>query len=784
MKPKSRTKLAILFSSVAPMILLAGAARAEAATDANSVNQVSDVVVTVFKRSESLLKVPAVVNVVSGNDLRSAGVSNVVDLQNVVPGVSIGTGGFGVNVAIRGVTSTDETSKGELGIAFNIDGAYIGRGQEEGVAFFDLDRVEVLKGPQGTLYGRSSTGGAINVISKRPELDTFDGYEKLEFGNYNTRRGEGAINIPLGDTLAVRVAGDFNRRDGYLKPTDASFAYKGTQYSLPGSGQPAKNDQDDTTGRVSVLYKPNADLTATVIVTDGTLGGVGQSAAVSDNLDAGGNKQFTIWGNPRPAWVDDNFINVNEQLNWKFGAAQLDLLGNEQRFRANTQNTNNNLPTDGANGNPLTVGNDHYEGHFKTTQFEARVSNIETGFLDYVVGANYYQEHIHESDHGFNAPLNPDGSIGGVSTWTTGIDALNTTQHTSYGVFGQATAHLNSALSLIAGVRYTRDHTNRVGTFAVGPPAGACTGDYPGDCVGGPNNGNEVDSKVTWKVGLNYQMDPANLFYASVATGFKPGGFNDFDPKTNSTAPYRPEDLTAYEVGYKGRPLDKLTFTSSLYYYDYSADQINGLVLFPLPGGGCCDGVLYTQVVPAKIYGWESEARYALTHDTTLTAALALEHSSFTTLNIIAPAFLGGAPNANFHNYSIPNTPNTVLNLGANHNIALAKEAQLRLHAGTKISSGYDLDDFANGVRFRAPSFTRSSATITYATPGDRLTVQLFIENIENKVQRTSGPNNYNGAFGGLTGNVPSPEASYGAGGLSYGVSTPRFFGIRLGSKF
>jgi iron complex outermembrane receptor protein len=102
------------------------------------------------------------------------------------------------------------------------DGAFIGRGQEQGVAFFDIDRVEVLRGPQGTLYGRSSTGGAINVITRKPVLDRFEGYARVEAGNYDTRRAEAAINIPLTPILAVRIAGNMNDRDGYLRPVDTT----------------------------------------------------------------------------------------------------------------------------------------------------------------------------------------------------------------------------------------------------------------------------------------------------------------------------------------------------------------------------------------------------------------------------------------------------------------------------------------------------------------------------------------------------------------------------------
>ena len=764
---------------------------AAAAQDAGAGN--GEIIVTAMKKSESVLKVPAAIQVLSGNDLKTVGVNNVSDIQNLVPGVNIGTGSFGTNVSIRGVTSSDETSKGELGIAFNIDGAFVGRGQEEGVAFFDLDRVEVLKGPQGTLYGRSSTGGAINVITKKPEIGHFDGYVNVEYGNYDTKRITAALNVPISDTLALRVAGNSNDRDGYLKPVNTTVdgaptaAGGGGPINLVAAGEPAKDDQHDRTGRFSLLFKPSSDVTATAIATVGHIGGVGQSAALLDNLNAGGSAQFDVVPNPVPTWVDENFANFNEQLNWKFGGAQLDLLGSEQHFSDHSQQAGNFNPFDtgSATAGP-SFALDDYQGVFSTTQFEARISNNGKGFLEYVAGVSYYHEHVHESDHNWVAPVNADGSLSATSDWSTAIDPVNTTQHKAYGVFAQLTAHPTDKLALIGGARYTHDDSNRVGTFAVGTPAAACS--YPNDCGAGqgagPNNGDAPDHKITWKLGVNYQASPNNLLYASVSTGFKAGGFNDFSPVTGTTAPYKPEQLTAYEIGYKGKPVQGLTFTSSLYYYNYSADQINGLTLFPTAAGVV--GVLFTQVVPTEIYGWENSLSYKVDHNTNLSVSLAYQHTRIIGLETGFLGYLTGAF-ANWHDYALPSAPPVVANLVATHSWDMAGGAQIRWRGAMKISSSYWLNDTANAVQYKQNAFTRSDASLTYATQGDRLTVQLFVENIENKLQKTAGPNGYNGTYGGFDGSVAAPEADgsfFPTKSMSFGVSTPRFMGVRMGVKF
>ncbi len=787
---KSSVKYSLLAScAVIALPLVSSQAHAQAAPDKKASSDSVEVIVTAQKRSENVLKVPVTISVLSGNELKSTGVNTVSDVQNSVPGVVVGTGSFGTNVAIRGVTSSDQTSKGELGVAFNIDGAFIGRGQEEGVAFFDLDRVEVLKGPQGTLYGRSSTGGAINVITKGPDIGSFGGYANVEIGNYNTTRATVALNVPVNDKLAFRLAVNSNDRDGYLKPSDATVtgspsAVGGSTFNLSSAGEAAKDDQHDRTGRFSMLFKPTSDVTVKAVATLGHVGGVGGASGIDDNLKQGGTAALNVYPDYVASFVRENFANLNGSLNWKLGETQLDLVGNTQRFADHSQQTGNGNPCDtGSVTGICNFGLDDYRGVFKTTQYEARLSNVNPGVFEYVAGANLYQEHVQESDHNYSAPV---ATYNDVSTWVQGIDPVNVTQHKSYGIFAQGTLHATSQLSFIAGARYTHDHNSRVGTFAT--PGNSCQGNhYPTDCIGGANNGTETDQKVTWKLGVNYQLSPANLLYASVSTGFKGGGFNDFSPTTGGVAPYGPESLTAYELGFKGRPLPGLTLTSAIYNYDYSQDQINSLVLFPTSAGVA--GVLYTQIAPVKIYGWDNEVRYQVAPDTTLSGALAYNHSRITRLKAGQFMALTGAY-GDFSGYQLNNAPEWTANLAATHRFELANGSEIRARLATKYSSSYVLTSFASVATFKQPAFTRSDASLTYATPGDAVTVQVFVENLENKVQRTAGPNGYNGANGGTaTGAISAPTAEangtdYPLGSLGFGVSTPRFFGIRVGAKY
>jgi iron complex outermembrane receptor protein len=766
---------------------------------ANDVADAQDIIVTALKRESSVLKTPAALSVLSGDTLKDMGVSSPADLQNVVPNVNISTGRDGLQVAIRGVSSTDTSSKGSQDIAFNIDGAYVGRGFARSGAFFDIGRVEVLRGPQGTLYGRSSTGGAVNVVTNAPKLGTTEGYGRLEYGNYDAKRGEGALNIPLGDIVALRVAGSFNDRDGYSKPIDTTIVDNGKTYVFDSSQARARNDQKDAAGRVSLLVSPGEAFEARLTATVGHQGGAGSTYALESQLQAHDDKgaaALRVLTNPVPAWLDNDFQLYDASIRARAGGIRFDLLGSYQNFRFRQSGTQTNDV--GANGgskveptfSPTAFGNAFQfylqRSRSVTKQIELRASNDEPGFIDYVVGANLYQEKNDESgitwDAQIAAPLDQ-------SRYYYYAGPVNTTTQKSYGAFGQLTVNVSERLGVIGGLRYTGNKLERVGTFtlpfnfAAGfpPPPypddqgnAICT--YPNDCVGGLNNGREKDHKLTWRVGLNFQATPHDLFYGSVSTGFKPGGFNDIDQKTGTIGNYKPAYLTAYELGYKGRPLAGLSLSSSLYYYDYSDYQVNSIALFP---NG--QQALSTEIVPVEIYGWENEASYRVAAQTTISASLSLNHSKFKNYLAGVQRLVGNG--IDFSGSPVDLAPRVFLTAAIDQGVDIGGDAKLKLHAGIKYSGSYYLSDFGDGVRYRQPGYTRSDANLTYEVDGGRYSVQAFVENIENKVQRTSFvTGSYSGGlYGGVGNHAPGPlPANY----LAFYTTSPRLYGVRLAYRF
>ena len=705
-----------------------------------TISQVEDIIVTATKGNQTAQDTPIALSVVTGETLEQRGVVSVADLQNVVPGLSVGRDGFGVNINIRGVTTTDTTSKGDQGIAFVVDGIAIGRPREQGVAFFDVSRVEVLRGPQGTLYGKSTTGGVVNVVTNRPSF-VFGSNVDVEIGNYDTRRVTAAVNLPVTDKFALRAAVSSNQRDGWLNLSD---------------GSPARNDQNDLAFRLSGLYDFSDTTSLFLTATTGRVEGVGAGGVPFGTfLNASGDAQRQAYGNPFGGDINEDFSNITAEFTTRLGGAALTYVGGHREYDSNTIGSATADPA-GQTPVPAYVWS-QYRGSAATDSHEIRFSNADPGRLTWILGANWYREALTESDHNWSAPVTNPTLAGSLN----GIDPVNETDHTSAGVFGQATYAVTERLNVIAGLRYSKDEVNRAGTFAAGPgpwpdaSGGLCTA--PEDCIGGPNNGNQSDEKLTYRVGADYHFNDDNMIYASVATGYKAGGFNDFDPSTGGTGAYAPESLTAYEAGFKGQVRPNLTWNSSLFFYDYDGTQISSLV--NISG----NFVIYTRLVPTTIKGWENEIFWQAGDRDRFAATLTLSDSEYKSLQA------GLFQNVDWSGLPLDKVADVTASLSYDHDWVLPNGGSLTLSLATRYNSGYVVSNFVSAVQIEQDAFTRSDANLTYHDPQDRFSLGAFVRNIEDDLQLLSAPGTYN-------------PANLNAGSVP--VSEPRMFGIRLGVKY
>ena len=257
-----------------------------------------EVVVTAQKRSENVQNIPVAVTAISADSLEKQAAPNLQALQGSAPNVEINSSNAATGVAIRGIFSTNDGPQGDPAVAYHVDGVYLGRPQSTGGLIYDIQQVEVLRGPQGTLYGRNATAGAINVISARPRFD-FEAALGAEYGSYNQVGVSGMANLPLSDKVAARVAMRTLKRDGY-------------------AADGKSEDQDSRAFRGQLLVKPTDDLSILLGADYDLRTGVGP-AAYKLNV-AGVDPRSTNTTNPG-AHIDNRNWGVHSEITWDFGPA-------------------------------------------------------------------------------------------------------------------------------------------------------------------------------------------------------------------------------------------------------------------------------------------------------------------------------------------------------------------------------------------------------------------------------------------------------------------------------
>lgn len=760
-----------------------------------------DIIITAQKTSTLASKTPIALSVFTGKDLDTRGVYSVADLQNIAPALNVGSAARGANITIRGVGTTDISSKGEQGVSFNIDGVPTGVAQIMSLAFLDLDRVEVLRGPQGTLYGKSSTGGAINLITNKPKFDT-EASASFELGNYNARRGEAMINVPVvDDVFALRAAAVFNKRDGFILPVLGAPAM--------GPSQRALDDEDNWMVRLTGLVRLGSHADFTLAGTYGKVGGTGNDGSalwfrVINNNRSGSAAARSVFYNPYAGVLHDKFYNITGILNADLGDA-VHFTYTGARIHLSTNDDYQPSVTDpvGGGGTPNYTWT-AYGSTVKNDSHEIRFSNARPGPLTWVVGANYTREYIFENDLNWQVSATdlavPPTSACPTPNYLPACYSPNPmiigpTTHSSKGVFGQGSYAVSDQFKFTLGARYSDDKATRTYTIAAGPgplpgglwpdAAGNPCGP-PNACIGNHEYGESKSGKLTWRLGADWTPAPNQLFYASVATGYKGGSFNDFDPVTHATKAYGPEDLIAYEVGYKGRPIPTLQFNSALYYYDYKHFQLTGATfLTPNITGGAPYVLIYTTTPPMKLYGWENELTWTPTRDDTVGLSAALANGSFGKGAKVGFIFVNQVDWSGKRPDSLATFSGTA---SYEHRFHMATGGFVSARVQTKFSNGYYLSDLggqgnpftpalANPVlayslpptQYRQPGFTRTDLSLGYTSAGGKWSIMAYVRNVENKLQFIGAPQ------GMGTGNSDRVFAR---------VADPRTFGARLSISY
>ncbi len=784
-----KSGLIVALLSGVSMASLSTMAHAQEATEEN------EIVVTAQNRAQNVQDVPITMDVVGREELSNAGFSNMNDLPAIAPAVQLNQDQGQVRITVRGVGSATNDETNDTSVVVNVDGEYMNRGNVLSVAMFDMDRVEVLRGPQGTLYGRNSTGGAINFITRKPGHE-LAGNLSASYGNFNATRVDGGVDIPLGEQVALRLSGFYDAHDGYVEhPGHPAFG------PFPAFAGGESDDNDSHGFRASLQVEPNqhftvnlagevasreftpqafaaVDLNApgngpagpgcnapgyeqvaplypqTLCVPSGTsfLGNVDRSNFDAPLFGLGHTKQDTFAFRGRAAYEFSD-------------AATLTYIGGFRHFEGDPDN----LLT-----LPIVYRSYGFASDVDTNSHELRLNGTIGGVI-YQVGGFYFQEDIY-NESGFLIPTGPNGTF--LSYFGRDVSS------NSKSLFGQIEVPLTQTLTAVGGLRYTENERNAVylnaSPFGAGPPDPALFETGPsrknfGDLAFlSTLNLHMTEDQTTWLAGLNYQPTENTLVYGKVSTGFKGGGFD-------SVGPYNPETNTAYEIGWKqnfGEGGQNL-FNVSAYYYDYKDLQVSVLLDTSIGGEIFNAGA-------ATIWGVEAESEFQIGEHGRLHGSVNYLNASYdeflAQFNVLTVPGTGtdingvpfgdldpttpGVQQPNFAGNTAPFSPEWVVTVGYDHEFNLGS-GTLTASVDTMYKSSY-FTDFYNYSDGEQEAYTQSNASLEYAPAGQAWTIRAFVRNIEDERPLT---------YGSFVSAGPDDIFNWQFG-------TPRTYGVRVGVDF
>ncbi len=554
--------------------------------DKAATGQVAEVVVTAERRATNLQTTPIAATVMTGDDLQKKGVITVDQLQFAMPSATVNNFGQGIDFNIRGIGKAEHNSQTLTGVITYRDGVATFPGYFTGEPYYDIARVEVLRGPQGTFVGENATGGAVFVTSNDPKIaGGYSGYISGQAGNYSDLGAQGAINLPISATLAARVAFNTEARDSFYKITGAG-------YDNPGRLR-------EGSGRVSLLWKPS-DALSVLFKTDYNYLDMG--AYPADPVLAT-NDPFHLTANGRQQALD-RFVRSALKIDYQLadGVTLRSVTGYQRG------NTRYMADLDGTGVGNSTFGDSVYE---TTWSQEVNLISPDTGKLTWVLGGYLQTDEADFPKGAFFIGVPPGSPFSEYR-----LDGTNPKQ--TVAAFGQLTYNLPAGFQVQLGARYSAERTsNHVHVLQYGTPI--------------TDEQTARFSNLSTKAALNWTLDPHNFVYAFVATAYRPGGLN-VPVGLGVPAPFGSEKVTEYEVGWKAGMLDgRLRTQLDAYYNDYRNFQvIIGYPTFPT------FGFELNNPNPTKIYGVEAQAE-AVFGAFSLDAGLGLLHSELGAFYAVDP---------------------------------------------------------------------------------------------------------------------------------------------------
>ena len=592
--------------------------------------QVDEIIVTARKTEESLQDVPIAVTAFTGDFLETSGLTEFTDIAKVTPNFDIredGVSGSGFStITIRGQTALNRELSSDQAVGITVNGAPITRGTNLFSNLFDIEQVEVLKGPQGTLFGKNTTGGAVVVTTTAPKLDTFEGYVEADIGNFDRNDFEGVVNVG-GEDWAIRLGAAIQNRDGLQfgvqRVFDPQVAGFPTTPTLDGvtseTGQEFATD-NEVFYRASVLYEPSDELSIRVnadyhetdefiqgsrVLNVGALpigGGLFFPIAVPTDPEFGQFAASQQFGTPPTLFADET--NINATVKYDFGVAQLESITS---YRDQFLAISNPFATVAVN-----IGQDS-----DIFAQELRLSgDALADRLNWQVGGFYSIEEGEDQD-----------DVGGIR--------LTASENETLAFFGQGTYDITDQLAFTGGLRWTDENRS----------VALVTESRPDGFISVPDRDVSFDA-FSWTAGLDYKVTDDSLVYASISRGFRSGGIDD--ERLNLTGPepvvaadgtvttLTAEDITVdpefvinYEVGLKADFLNNtVRWNSAAFYSDYTDIQVQ--TFDPVLVDANMQAVVtIANGAEAEVYGFETELNYIPNDNLSLGGTLGYTKADF-----------------------------------------------------------------------------------------------------------------------------------------------------------
>lgn len=689
---------------------------------------VGDIIVTAQKRSESINKVGISITAITGDDLQQKGIDSAADLVKIVPGFNFTPSAYGTPVlTLRGIGFYDTALGASPTVSVYVDEVPLPLSAMAQGTSLDLERVEVLKGPQGTLFGQNATGGAINYIAAKP-TNVFAAGGDLTYGRFNRVEGKGFVSGPITDTLTARVAVRYDRSD------DWQYSY--TRKASIGSG-------DFLTGRVLLDWKPTDRFKLSInanawrdksdnqaaqlvsIVTGNAIPALGRYPLPPRNSRA------ADWDPGLQLTRDNTFWQASVRADYELSeAVQITTLTAYEQLRRKS--------VVDADGTAIQNYGLNTPGNAKDFSQELRVSG-DVDRLHYVLGGNYAHDHVYDEAD----PFARDSSFPFDAARATSDQRVNT-----FAVFGNLDYKVLDTITLQGGVRYTDQHrdftgctydsgagdfsavVSRIATQRSGRPVTIA----PGACITlGPNflpaivRSELNQSNVSWRGGINWQVEPTTLLYANISKGFKSGAY----PTAGATFavqlnPATQESVLAYEAGFKVSLLNRtLQLNGAAFYYDYRDKQLRGRIVDPIIGPqNALINVPKSRVAGAELQAtWRPVRGFNINLGGTYIGSRIL--GSFTNYNAIAQRVL-------LSGESFPLTPDWQLTADANYQRPVSSTLNVILGGGMTYQASTN-GGLGNLAIFKIDSYALFDIRAGVSTLDGKWRLTAYVRNLTDK---------------------------------------------------